>query len=159
MASHGRQRKGALRFPGRPKVAGGTTGTYPHLITAALPDSVDLLELARAQGTCTGLALLHTNSSLLLEDIPVSHLTVCCDTSGSQQRLLVPPSPIHSLVHPGIRATRRLVAACFVWRGMATDVGRWCRVQHLPESEDHYPAICTCPKYPSSSPQIHPHAC
>ncbi len=34
---------------------------------------------------------------------------------------------IHSLAHPGIRATRRLVATRMVWRGMKADVGRWCR--------------------------------
>ncbi len=40
------------------------------------------------------------------------------------------------LVHPGIRATQRLLTACFVWRGMKIVMTSWCRdyqlVQGLP---------------------------
>ena len=68
--------------------------------------------MARVQQTCPEVALLLTSSSLLLEDVPISHLTICCDTSGSRQWLLVPLlwrtqvfQAIHSLAHPGIRAT------------------------------------------------------
>ncbi len=34
---------------------------------------------------------------------------------------------VHSLAHPGIRATRRLLTSRFVWKGAARDVNRWCR--------------------------------
>ena len=34
---------------------------------------------------------------------------------------------VHTLAHPGIRASRRLLSSRFVWKGMAADVGRWCR--------------------------------
>ena len=34
---------------------------------------------------------------------------------------------LHSLAHPGIRASRRLISSRFVWRGLAADVGQWCR--------------------------------
>ena len=34
---------------------------------------------------------------------------------------------LHSLAHPGIRATRRLMSARFCWCGLAKDVGTWCR--------------------------------
>jgi transposase InsO family protein len=34
---------------------------------------------------------------------------------------------IHSVVHPGIRATRRLLSARFIWHGMARDINAWCR--------------------------------
>ena len=57
------------------------------------------------------------------------------DTSGSRRRPLVRLlwqrhvlNTIHSLAHlVGIRATRRLLAACFVWKGIAANVGQWCR--------------------------------
>jgi transposase InsO family protein len=34
---------------------------------------------------------------------------------------------IHGVAHPGICATRRLIAARFVWPGMQKDVAAWCR--------------------------------
>jgi hypothetical protein len=34
---------------------------------------------------------------------------------------------LHGIVHPGVRATRRLLAARFVWPAMAADVAVWCR--------------------------------
>jgi hypothetical protein len=34
---------------------------------------------------------------------------------------------VHNLVHPGIRATRRLISSHFVWPGLATQVAAWCR--------------------------------
>jgi hypothetical protein len=34
---------------------------------------------------------------------------------------------IHSVAHPGIRATRRMVSARFVWKGIGKDVAAMCR--------------------------------
>ena len=34
---------------------------------------------------------------------------------------------VHGLVHPGVRATTRLVSNRFVWPGLATDIKEWCR--------------------------------
>ena len=34
---------------------------------------------------------------------------------------------VHTLAHPGIRASRRLISSRFVWKGMAADVGCWCK--------------------------------
>jgi transposase InsO family protein len=34
---------------------------------------------------------------------------------------------VHGLAHPGIRATRRLIASRFVWPGLASQVASWCR--------------------------------
>ena len=62
-----------------------------------------------------------------------------CDFSTGAPRLLLPPlfrypafAPVHTLSHPGIRATKRLMSARWVWAGMAADIARWCRtiVQH-----------------------------
>ena len=116
------------------QVAGRTAGAHPPLVAAASAEGVDLLELAKAQHSCTSVGQLRNSSSLLLADFPIGHISICCDTSGGRRRPLVPLSwqrkvftAIHSLAHPGIRATRRLLAARFVWKGMAADVGRWCR--------------------------------
>ena len=116
------------------QVAGRTAGASPLLMAATTPGGIDLLELAKAQQSCAGVALLRNNSSLLLEDVPDGHLTICCYTSGGRRQPLIPLlwqwrvfDTIHSLAHPGIRATRRLLAAHFVWKGMAADVSWWCR--------------------------------
>jgi transposase InsO family protein len=34
---------------------------------------------------------------------------------------------VHSLAHPGIRATKRLISSRFVWPGLAAQVAAWCR--------------------------------
>jgi Integrase zinc binding domain len=34
---------------------------------------------------------------------------------------------VHSLAHPGIRASRQLIASCYLWPGLAKDVAAWCR--------------------------------
>ena len=36
-------------------------------------------------------------------------------------------SSVHELSDAGRRATRRLVASCFVWPGLATDEVAWCK--------------------------------
>ena len=33
---------------------------------------------------------------------------------------------VHSLAHPGIRATRRMLTSRFVWTSCSTDVNTWC---------------------------------
>jgi transposase InsO family protein len=57
-----------------------------------------------------------------------------CDTSTGTPRPLIPEAnrrqvfaAVHGLAHPGTRATRRLLAAKFVWRGMNSDVPRWIK--------------------------------
>jgi transposase InsO family protein len=59
---------------------------------------------------------------------------VLCDVSTGRVRPLVPVPDrllvfrfIHGVAHPGIRATRRMISARFVWPGMHTDVAAWCR--------------------------------
>ena len=149
------------------QVAGRTAGASPLLVVAPIPSGIDLLELAKAQQSCAGVSLLRTNSSLLLEDVPVGHLTICCDTSGARRQPLIHFlwqrrvfDTIHSLAHPGIRATRKLLAARLVWKGMAADVSQWVqRVHALPESKDNNSTSSSHPTYPGTWPSIHPSAC
>ena len=57
-----------------------------------------------------------------------------CDMSTGHVRPLIPEEDrqavflaIHGVAHPGTRATRSLVSAHVVWRGMASDLAAWCR--------------------------------
>jgi Integrase zinc binding domain len=60
------------------------------------------------------------------------------DISSSVMRPLVPQQfcrrifdAVHGLAHPGIRATKWLIASRYLWLDLATDVTSWCRIcQH-----------------------------
>ena len=95
---------------------------------------VDFRAMAAAQ---PDLASLQHDSSLNLQQVPLAMsdgVTLLCDVSTGTQRPYVPASfrraifdALHSLSHPGIRATQRLVRTRFVWPKMNLDVRRWAR--------------------------------
>ena len=97
--------------------------------------SIDYTAMARAQQDDPTLAD-SSGSSLQLWPVPLltEDVTLLCDMSTGTPRPYV-PQPfrravfyiLHSLSHPGIRATQRLVTARFVWPGVNVDVRRWAR--------------------------------
>jgi hypothetical protein len=114
---------------------------------------VDLAALAAAQPTCPDCRRAPFSSLLRVTTIQMDNTSIMVDTSSGVFRPLVPAAfhrpifdVIHGLAHPGIRATRRLIASHFVWPGLASQVAAWCRdCQH-----------CQCAKVvaqPSSPPQ------
>ena len=118
------------------QVTGSTAGAPLQLTAAAIAatDVVDLELLAVEQKSCPSIRDLRSNSALQIQSTPVRQQQLWFDSSSGRHRPLVPLSwkkkvfsAIHNLSHPGIRATRRLVSSRFVWRGMAADVGLWCR--------------------------------
>ena len=65
--------------------------------------------------------------------LPVSKTPIVCDFSTGVDRPFVPATcrkvvfnHIHSLSHPGIRATIRMIRERFVWPRMITDIRQWC---------------------------------
>jgi hypothetical protein len=65
------------------------------------------------------------SSSLQLEERPIHGVALLCYVSRGTVRPLIPIEDrravfwaVHSLAHPGIRASRRLMSSRFVWRGM-----------------------------------------
>jgi Integrase core domain/Integrase zinc binding domain len=69
-----------------------------------------------------------------VERMTVGGVELLCDVSGGRIRPLVPREmrktvfqAVHTLAHPGTRATQRLLSARFVWDGCAADVAQWCR--------------------------------
>jgi transposase InsO family protein len=59
---------------------------------------------------------------------------VLCDVSRGTARPVILTQDrntvflaVHSLAHPGTRATRRILSSQVVWRGMASDIAAWCR--------------------------------
>ena len=74
--------------------------------------------------------------SFRIEPIPLqsSTTTLLCDVATGVPRPIVPSSfrqevfqVLHSLSHPGIRATQQLIVARFVWPHVNTDVRNWAR--------------------------------
>ena len=86
---------------------------------------------AEVQAYCTA-----TSLNLQVEDIPVGTqgFTLLCDMSTGCPRPIVPASwrcqvfdLIHSLSHPSVRTTRKLVANKFIWNGLQKQIGTWAK--------------------------------
>ncbi len=95
---------------------------------------IDWREMARAQGTCMETLQATKSPSLQLLEQEVEGASLLGDISRGIWRPLVPASyrravfeACHNVAHPGTRATRRLLAARFVWPGMNADIGAWRR--------------------------------
>ena len=108
----------------------------PVCMAAGFPD-FNLLNMAQAQQADSGVQAYRTAiTRLVLADIPIqgTTTTLLCDTSTGVARPIVPLSwrrvvfdAIHCLAHPGIKTTRKMVAARFVWHGINKQVGHWAK--------------------------------
>ena len=76
----------------------------------------------------------HPQSSFKLEQIRFPDFLLFCETSQGRHRPFVPQplrerifNALHGLSHPGVKATRKLVAQRYFWPSMNMDVTRWAR--------------------------------
>ena len=93
--------------------------------------------MAAAQVDDPDLPRIQSDTSLQLQPVPLAlsdGATILCDVSTGVFRPYLPESfrrtifnAFHSLSHPSIRTTQRLVTSQFVWPGVNTDVRRWAR--------------------------------
>lgn len=76
------------------------------------------------------------NSRVIFEQIAVPNSTnfIWCEVSNFVQRPYIPKPlrfkifhTLHSLSHPGVKATRKLINRRYFWPKMNTDVGRWTK--------------------------------
>ena len=111
---------------------------------------VNFQDIARAQRDDSELSLLQTsNTALKLQatPIPTCEDTIICDVSTGVPRPFIPTkfrrnifNSLHSLSHPSIRATQRLVKARYVWPNINSDVRKWaksCRVCQQSKVQRH----------------------
>jgi len=103
-------------------------------VASPSPVIVDLAAIADAQPGCADTVELAASPSLQVKKVEIGGYQLWCDTTDGRLRPLVPASyrrsvfaAVHSLAHPGIRATKRLISSRWLWRGMATDIAAWCR--------------------------------
>ena len=112
-------------------------------IAAPSSQRVDYTQLAAAQQVCQETATLRDSTALQVQEVIVGGQRLWCDISTGVWRPLVPVlqrrqvfEAIHSLAHPGIRASKRLITSRFVWPGCASDIALWCReCQHCSRSK------------------------
>ena len=107
-------------------------------ITPSPSSEIDFEDMAGAQDTDPELQALQDSPSSSLQLAKVPHLaapvTLVCDMSTGSSCPFVPQAfrwaafhSLHSLSHPGIRATQRLIADRFVWPRMNADIREWTR--------------------------------
>ena len=90
--------------------------------------------VAASQVSCPEVEALKARPSLRVSMATLGELQLLCDFSTGLPRPLLPPAfrmaaftAVHSLAHPGIIATQRLMSTRWLWAGMAVDTPRWCR--------------------------------
>ncbi len=106
-------------------------------ITNHQPPCLDFTAMARAQQTdpeLTRMLAFPDSTSLQLQQVPLADTdtTIICDSSTGLLRPFVPAvmrrltfDSLHSMSHPGIRATQKLIKARFVWPYISRDCKSW----------------------------------
>ena len=129
-----------------PVARDGSPGASTVVVVTPGP-VLDIAELARAQESCKEMQELR--AKLTSQDWLIRGHRIWCDNSLGVLRLLVPASmrrlvfnSLHSLAHPGILVTRRMLTSRFLWSGCSSDVNTWCQLW----KQSKYPctSFCTC---------------
>jgi hypothetical protein len=117
--------------------AGPDSCSHTAGAVSAVSPSAELLDyasIAKDQLVCPLTKKAASSSSLQPVHVNVHGQQLLCDVSRGGQRLLIPEvdrkqdfQAFHELSHPGRHATRRLMSARVIWRGMSSDIAAWCR--------------------------------
>ena len=97
---------------------------------------IDYTKMAEAQANDPETNHYRTSiTSLKWKDIPFGNSTLLCDVSTGRPRPLVPRDfrrpvfdAIHSLSHPSVRSTVKMVKQRFIWHRVSSDVRAWARL-------------------------------
>ena len=94
----------------------------------------DFSQFSSFQQSCASVAAMRSSSTLSVVTVKLSDGDLFCDNSTGRLRPLVPEvlrrslfNALHNISHPGIRGSRRLMSARFVWPGLSRDVKVWAR--------------------------------
>ena len=95
---------------------------------------IDLAALQAAQMTNADAALLSRMKGFSFLFVMYNEIKLICDVLTGVPLPVVPEEfrrrvfdAIHNLSHAGTRATRRLISKWWVWKGMQSDISRWCK--------------------------------
>eukprot|EP00795_Rhopilema_esculentum_P017889 gene17889-biopygen2080 len=98
--------------------------------------SLDFVTLSVAQQQDSDFQRVQSNTSLNMKEfpLPADSGTIICDISTGTPRPYVPVcyrrlvfNHLHSLAHPGIRATQRLIRQHYIWPSINKDIRNWTR--------------------------------
>jgi transposase InsO family protein len=110
------------------------TLSRPALAAVAATEGLDYAAMAADQVKCAETADLVNSSSLEIVSVFVNGYRLLCNVSTAVPRPVVPTGwrravfdSVHSLAHPGVRATKRMITARFVWKKCSSDVAEWCK--------------------------------
>ncbi len=113
---------------------GLATPERPILAAIADAQPFDFSAMADAQRSCPEVAEMTSSPTLQITTQAVGDTTLLGDVSTGVFRLLVPLQhreavfrSLHSIHHPGMRATRRLITARFCWPQMAKAITQMAR--------------------------------
>ncbi|CAA9997552.1 unnamed protein product [Nesidiocoris tenuis] len=106
-----------------------------RISTICVPSQIPLQDLALAQTTCKELDHLRTSASANFKTIQLENdVELTCDASTGKLRPFVPEpfrrlifDSLHSLAHPGIKASVDLVNSRFCWPSLKRDVALWSK--------------------------------
>ncbi len=94
----------------------------------------DFEGLASRQEACSEVQQVRYSSSLQVGEFELHGVKLLCDFSLGRPQPLVPREDrrqvfeaIHGVAHPGVRASKRMISARFVWPKMKSDIAAWCR--------------------------------
>ncbi len=124
----------SVKVPSGSLAAAIAAGVSPVTAIPVSDGLLDYVSITANQQGCQETMSLAASSSLWIRPVLIGGVSLLCDWSSGTPRPLVPVpnrqavfAAIHGLAHPGIRATRGLVATRAVWANMKADVGHWCR--------------------------------
>ena len=125
------------------------------------PQVIDLDKLAHSQDNCGFLIQEAPNHSFKLctYSLPSAEGTIICDIYTGKPCPVVPPSHratvfhvLHSLSHPGIRATQELISTHFVWPHMKRDIKQWtCSCLQCQRSQITHHTVAPLSSFPISN--------
>ena len=107
-----------------------------RISVSAVSLGVDFYKMAAEQQTDEEVKAQQTAiTSLRFKNVFIDDkVQLLCDISTGRARPVVPSSmrrsvfeAVHSLSHPGVRTTRKLVTDKFVWHGISKDVSAWSK--------------------------------
>ena len=114
-----------------------TADTLSRIASINMPSPIDYSEIAKAQENDLELnSLLNNPKSLELKRVNMtdSNIVLFCDISTKNVRPFIPKQfrkqifqTFHSLSHPGIKATNKLIRARFIWPSLNKDCANWTR--------------------------------
>ena len=95
---------------------------------------IDLAALQASQMTDGDAAQLSRMKGFSFSFVMFPEIKLICDVSTGVPRPVFPKEfrrrvfhVIHNLSHAGMKATRRLLTRRWVWKGMQSDISRWCK--------------------------------